>query len=352
MRSDIKVAIILLNYNDYAKKYLEECYTSLISQTYPTKFLKVFIVNNGANEESQRLIETIAIHARFLHSERNLGWGGGNNMAVRVALKENFDYFVMLNIDTVVERDWLRCLVDVATGHKDIQIFQSKLLLYGTNRINSLGNRIHFLGYGYCNDYGREDSEFLRFKTIDFASGATMLIKKAVFETIGLFREDYFMYYDDLEFCWRARLAGFNIGLVEQSICHHKYAFGDILSKLYYLQRNRLMTLLTLEKLATILIIFPCLIVSEFVFTIYCIIVGWGKPQWKLCRYFFRMETWKLIVERREQIKLIRSRKDSEIVKQFAGKIVFAEISNPLLRYVVNPFLWLYWIIARTLIFW
>lgn len=345
------VAVLLVNCQDYAEKYLRACYESLGAQTYPASFFTVFIVNNGATEESERLVAQMAPTARMLSNAKNLGWAGGNNTAVRVALREGFDHLVMLNMDAVVDPDWLSSLVEAADQRPDVHILQSKILLFGTDKLNSIGNRTHFLGYGYCDGYG-QDSHRRPSHRIDHASGAAMLVKREVFERIGLFRDDYFMYYDDLEFCWRARLAGYNVGVAERSVCSHRYTTVGKLNYLYYLQRNRLVTLLTLERLGTILLTLPCLILAELVASIYCLARGWGRVQWRVARYFFRPGTWRAIIAGRREIRRLRTRKDAEIVKYFTGRVVFAETNPPILRYVFNPLLALYWACVRVFIVW
>ena len=347
-----RVAVIVLTHADNARTYLEACHRSLAQQTYPAERFRLFIVGNGVGPEILALIARVAPGACVLEHPENLGWSGGNNRAVAAAWRESFDYFVMLNIDTVVDREWLQALVEAADARPQIHILQSVILLDGTGRTQSLGNRIQYLGYGYCNGYGRDRSNPPRHAPIDYASGAAMLVKREVFDTVGLFRDDYFMYHDDMEFCWRARLAGFNVGLVDESICHHKYDFEARLPMLYYFQRNRLLTLFTLERLGTIAVTAPCLIVSEVIVGCYFITRGWGATVWRVLRYFLRLETWTRIVSRRRQIRRLRVRSDAEIVRGFAGAVVFAEVDSPAMRYVFNPLLRLYWACARVFIVW
>ncbi len=348
-----KVAVIVLHHADYAERYLEPCYRSLQRQTYPAEDFQVFLVSNGVDESARRLVARVAPEARTVEHPSNLGWPGGSNSAIRIALAEGFQYVVMLNPDTVVEETWLAALVDAAQAHPDAHIFQSKILLHGTDTIQSLGNRLHYLGYAYCNGYGHARSRPPPRGVMDVASGAAMLVKREVFEAVGLLRQDYFLYYDDTEFSWRARLAGFNIGFVEASVCYHKYHFQSRLSSwLYYFQRNRLLNLLTLQRLGTIALTAPSLIVSELVLASYFIAKGWGKTVWQLARYFLRRDTWVAIRARRREIGRLRKRPDAEIVKQFAGTIVFPEVEGPVMRYVVNPLLALYWAVARPFIVW
>ena len=346
-----RVAVILVNYREYAEEHLRECYESLVVQSYPRSRWMLFVVDNASTAATRHVIERLAPGAELVAQQDNLGWAGGNNVAIRRALQEGYDYVVLLNMDTVVEVHWLERLVEEADGRPDVQILQSKLLLYGTARVNSLGNRIQYLGYGYCHGYGQADGQ-PGLREPEFASGATMLVKRAVFERIGLFRDEYFLYGEDLEFCWRARLAGFRVGLAERSVCYHKYDFRKIQRALYYVERNRLTTLLTLERLSTIAVIFPCLALYGVGTLVYFTCRGWGRIPPQLLRYFLRPATWRTVIARRREIGRLRTVPDAAIVKRFSGRIVFAEIDHWAFRYLINPLLWAYWAIVRWLIVW
>ncbi len=179
-----------------------------------------------------------------------------------------------------------------------------------------------------------------------------MLIKREVFERVGLLREEYFMYYDDMEFCWRARLAGYEVGLAEKSVCQHTYSFTQRIHWLYHLERNRLLTILSMEKLPTLFLIAPPLFIAEGVLLLYFFTRGWGHTALRLVLYFLKPSTWSSIVQHRRQVGRLRRKRDAEIVRLFCGKIVFAEVNQPLLRYLFNPLLSIYWAIVKRLIVW
>jgi GT2 family glycosyltransferase len=347
-----RVAVIVVNHADYTRRYLADCYASLAAQTYPAGSFTLFIVNNGLLEEEARLTERLAPSSRILRLPENVGWGGGNNAAIRIALEERFDYIVLLNIDVTVDSTWLAHLVRAADGRPDTHIFQSLILLHGTTRINSLGNRIQFLGFSYCQGYGKQVVGASRPEVVDYASGTAMLVKREVFEAIGLFRDDYFMYYDDVEFCWRARIAGYAVGVADSSVCHHKYAFATTLRWLYHLDRNRLTTLLTLERPGTLALILPCLLIAEALLTVYYVCRGWGVGRLRLLWHFAKPGTWTSILRNRQAVRKIRKRSDADIVTHFAAEIVFAEVDGLVIRYVLNPLLRLYWSLVRPLIRW
>lgn len=344
-----RVAVVLVNYRDYADRFLADCHASLLAQTYPASHWQLFVVDNASTEASRATIARLAPSARILPLAENGGWATGNNTAIQIALKEGFAYVVLLNLDTVVEPGWLQALVDAAHGPNAPAIVQSVLLLHGRDRVNSLGNRIQFLGFGYCGGYG-EPTDSASPGPIDFASGAAMLVRRDVFEAIGLFRDLYFLYHEDLEFGWRARLAGFTIALAPGSICHHKYAYKGSPETVYYLERNRLLTMLTLPRLWTLLLTLPMLLAFEGGMLAYCGLRGWVRPKLRSWRYFFSRQAWSDIAAHRRHVAFVRRRRDREVVGSFASAILFPEVANPVLDRLVNPFMHVYWSVASRLL--
>lgn len=346
-----RIAIILVNYGDYAQKHLGNCYASLTAQDLPREQFSLFIVDNQSTEERRSQIRQLAPSARLIPEARNLGWSGGNNLALSQALPEGFDLFLFLNIDTRLEPTCLRRLAEKAQEKGAAEILQPKILLGDSGLINSMGNRIQFLGFGTCLGYGQPEEGLLP-APMDYASGACMLIRRQVFEKIGLFREEYFLYYDDMEFCWRARLAGFRVGLVPQAVCRHKYDFRKMRGYLYYLERNRFLTLLTLEKIPTLLLIGPALLLFQAGATLYFIGSGSGRAVFQVLRAFLSTSTWRMICRYRHEAAGLRRFGDRLIVRDFAAQIRFAEIRNRFFQFIVNPLLRLYWSAARRLLIW
>ena len=155
-----------------------------------------------------------------------------------------------------------------------------------------------------------------------------------------------------MEFCWRARLAGYNVGVAEQSVCQHKYDFKRVLDHVDCIERNRWVTLLTLEKPATLLLILPPLLLVQAGSMLYFIFTGHGKTMGRFLRSLLSAETWAAIRQARRRMRALRRRRDADIVRGFAGPIVFAEVRHPFVRFLVNPLLQAYWAAARCLIFW
>jgi GT2 family glycosyltransferase len=283
-------------------------------------------------------------------------------------------------MDVKFDADWLAELVKAVEsenppsplyqGGDKIGIAQSKILLYPKNnegwknpRINSLGNIIHFLGFGFTRGYNEVDKNPPATSPHPspsqgegvikgYASGCSFIIKKEVIEKIGGYNEEYYMYHDDLELGWKTRLAGYKIVLAPKSIVYHKYEFSRSVRMLYYMERNRHLAIFTYYRLPTIILILPALLVMDLGMLFYSIINGWFFTKLKICFYFLNPAVWLKIFRTRKEIKKLRVKKDREIIKDFSGEIKFQEIANPVLKYIVNPALNIYWKIIKIFIFW
>lgn len=338
------IAIILVNYKEYANKYLPECYSSLARQSF--KDFDLFIVDNDSRKSTKKFIEQTVPTAKIITTKQNLGWAGGNNIAIKKS-QLKYNYFIFLNIDTTLDSNWLKELITYAK-ETDQGIIQSKIMLFNTNKINSFGNRINFLGIGYCNCFGKEQCPEV--VNIDYTSGASMLVKKEVFQKIGLFSSEFFMYHDDLEFCWRARIAGFKLGIAQKSLCYHKYSFAGTMKYIYFMERNRLITLLSLESIKSILIILPILIPFELSMIIYLGLKGKLNEKVKSILYIFSPSGIKLIRTKRKEVKTYRSLKDKDIIKNFSGTVQNYQEQSLIFYKLANQILNFYWSIARRFI--
>ncbi|MBI3335541.1 MAG: glycosyltransferase family 2 protein [Candidatus Portnoybacteria bacterium] len=250
-----KVYIIIINYNSWRDTI--ESLESLKKITYQN--FDILIVDNNSTDDSQEKIkkytkETLALPRRRASSLRgrhvtrytlheNLGFAGGNNVGIKHALKKNADYVLLLNPDTIVESNFLDKLVETAEQWKKqdkLAFFGPRILLYGKNNLNSLHDReqsydnakIYSNGgvinwsqtKGTLKDYGKFASEVIEIEPFetDYVSGTCMLISKELIEKLGLMREDYFLYYEDTDWCMRARKKGIKSVIVPQSIIWHK----------------------------------------------------------------------------------------------------------------------------------
>jgi len=275
-----RVSIIILNWNGW--KDTVECLESLYQITYPN--YDVILIDNGSKDESIQKIKEycagkIKVESKFfeynpdnkpikiieytreeaeagggkekeiahfpsnrrmiiIKNEKNYGFAEGNNIGIRYALKAlNPDYVLLLNNDTVVDKSFLGELVKVGEGDEKIGVVGPKIYYYDEpEEIWFVGGKISFLK-GSC--------KILRAKTeanLDYIAGTALMIKTKVIEQIGLLDKEYFAYWEETDWCVRAKKESFKLSLVAKSKIWHKISVSTKkvagLSE-YYLQRNR-----------------------------------------------------------------------------------------------------------------
>jgi len=346
-----KAAIIIVNYNGL--EYLSDCLTSLLNLDYSKEDYKIFLVDNASTDDSLGYVKNNFPEIEIIEIQKNLGFAGGNNIGLEKVLAENFDYVCLINQDTISDSGFLKELVKTAETDEKIAAVQPRIMLYPEKeKVNSLGNSIHFLGFGFCSGGYQKFAGNLEPKEIAYASGAAVLIKTSVLKQIGLFDPDFFMYHEDLDLGWRMRLAGYKILVVPSAVIYHKYQFSKSIKKYYFMERNRLICLLENYKIGTLILIFPAWLVMEIGLFLFAFKSGFWLEKLKVCGYFFKLATWRKIGRERRVKRAIRVRRDKDIIKLFTGKIEFQEIDNYLLNKVANPLFNLYWLVIRRLIIW
>ena len=350
-----KVAVILVNYKDYAKKYLPECIASLRVQSYPRDSFKIFIVDNATTAETEKYLCEVAPEAEIIPDERNTGFALGNNLAMEKALATNYDFIVLFNMDTIADPGWLRELVEAAEADKNIGAVQSLIRLHPeTDKINSLGNQLHFLGFGFCEGYGEKisDLESPVARKFFYASGAAAIYPAKVLREVGIFDPEFFMYHEDTDLSWRVRQAGYKIVLAEKSIMYHKYQFSRSILQFYYMERNRMIMLFENYRFGTLVLVFLPFLFMELGMLPYAALRGLFTTKLKVYGYFFHWKNWQRMIKNKKTKAKLRKVSDRKLAKLIVGKLEFQEIANPVLKYIVNPFFNLYWRVVRNLIFW
>ncbi|MCC6639016.1 glycosyltransferase family 2 protein [Candidatus Falkowbacteria bacterium] len=354
-----KVAVVLVNYKTYVNRFLEECRDSLRLQEYPADQIKVYIVDNASSEESRAYIAQNYPEAVIVPREDG-NYAAANNAGIAQGMKDGCEYFVIANMDVKYDKRWLPELVIALENNPQAGLVQSKILLYPQNeeewskpKINTLGNIMHYLGFGFTSYYKEEDFVVTGYPKIEgYASGCSFIVSREVIEKIGTYNEEYYMYHDDVEMSWRAKLAGYDILLAPLSVLYHKYEFGRSVLMIYYMERNRYLAMFHYYKWQTILLISPMILFMEAGMIAYAILNRWWSAKWKAIRYFYSFETWKKILKTRKEIKQLRLLSDRILTRPMEGRVLYQEIANPLLVYVVNPIMLVYWKIVSKIIVW
>lgn len=226
-----KIFIIILNYN--GKDTIKECLTSLFRVDYPN--FEVVVVDNASQDGSFELAKNYFPGAHFIKNENNLGFAAGNNMGIRFALEKIADYVFLLNNDAVVFKNTLSELIKITQKKesKKIGIF-SPIIFKGDSRdIWFAGGKIDWLRMRAEHIMQATNCEL---RTVNYVTGCAMLIKKEVFKKIGLLDENFFLYYEDADFCWRASREGFKSAIITNAaIKHYEKSEKNKKAKTYWL---------------------------------------------------------------------------------------------------------------------
>lgn len=363
-----KVAIILINYRDYARKYLSDCIESLRQQDYVGE-RKIYIVDNATSPETAAYLRRLAPEAELVLNKNNDGFAKGNNDAMKLALAAGYDYIILFNMDTVIAPDCVREMVKAAEYKPDskfnkfkvlnlkpIGAVQARLMLWSEkDKINTLGNVTHFLGFGYGLGY-RDSIENWKLKIKDlsdicYPSGAAVLFSRQILEKVGLFDEEFWMYNEDQDLGWRIWLAGYRCVLAPTAVVYHKYQFGRSAKQFYWLDRNRIIAILKNYHLLTLFFVVPAFVIMEAGLFLFSWKSGWLREKLKVWVYFSRPRTWLYLARARRAAQSLRRTSDKEIVKMFSGRIWYQEVDDWKLR-LINPIFMFYWWMVRKIIFW
>jgi len=223
------------------------------------------------------------------------------------------------------------------------------------NKINSLGNVTHFLGFGYAKGYGEEydlemtNDKFPMTNEIAYASGAAVLFTREALLKVGLFDEEMWMYNEDQDLGWRLWLAGYKCILAPEAVAYHKYEFARSIKKYYFMDRNRIIATFKNYRCATLLLILPASLIMEIGLLFFSARGGWFKEKINVYKYFLHLKNWRYIIKARNQSQKLRQVKDKDIIKLFSGKIWYQEIGGVKLM-AANILFNFYWRIIKVFI--
>lgn len=240
---DKKVEIVILNYNNW--KDTLECIKSLLKINYSN--YSIVLVDNASTDNSyQLLIETFP-KLNIIKSKINGGYAHGMNLGINYALKTGADSIVILNNDTIVTENFLTNLMITAYSQEKIGIVSPKVgYISQEDKLYCGGGNFSKLKCSGVAKY--QGKSFKKYATenreLNFAEGCCLLVKKEVFEKIGLFEEKFFMYFEDVEFSERVTKY-FKVLFCSDAVIYHKSGAGKSwvdYSPLYYYfyTRNRM----------------------------------------------------------------------------------------------------------------
>ncbi len=243
MRHDYPlVSIITLNYNQLAVTC--ELLRSIQTLTYPN--IEVLVADNDSPVDPTDGIQALGYpNTRVIRTGANLGFAGGNNVAIRQARGA---YLLLLNNDTEVTPDLIERLLEPFATDDAIGVTAPKI------RYHQSPDTIQYAGYTPMNPFTGQawsigthqidKGQFDQGGLTPFAHGAAMMVRRDVVERVGLLYDDYFLYYEELDWCWQIRRAGYGIYYQPSALVYHKESVTVGKSsplKVYYQTRNRIL---------------------------------------------------------------------------------------------------------------
>lgn len=207
----MKIAIIIVNYNGGPK--IVKCLQSLRSTIGSEA--EIVVVDNASSDDSVAKIKNKDL--KILKNKKNLGFAAGANIGVKYVLRQGIEAILLLNPDTLVDKNFLESLLK---NHADIVVPVIKFKK-DNHLVYDFGGKINWW-LGRCSHFEFSNCQIVQLPNLDYVSGCCMLIKRRVFEKIGMLDERYFLYFEDVDFCLRARKAGFKISVEPKSFIFHK----------------------------------------------------------------------------------------------------------------------------------
>ncbi|MEB0201782.1 glycosyltransferase [Cryobacterium sp. 5I3] len=237
------MSVVLVNFRGAEDTI--ECVRGLLDLDWPHELLEIIVVENGSGDDSLATLQQIAESVVLVESDENLGFTGGCNLGVS---KSSGEFVAFLNNDAKPDKAWITEAIATFSTGANIGAVASKVLDWEGDRVDYVGAAITWYGMGYKPhageaDHGSWDDE----KDVLFGTGAAMFIRAAVFEELGGFDDNFFMFYDDVDLGWRLNLLGYRFRFQPKSLAFHKHhasmnKFGNF-RETYLLERNALFTL-------------------------------------------------------------------------------------------------------------
>jgi hypothetical protein len=228
------------------------------------------------------------------------------------------------------------------------------LLMDDPERINTCGNEIHISGLTLCRGMGEPRSAYPQLEEVGAASGAAFAIRRELFETLGGFDEAFFMYMEDTDLSLRARLAGWRIVYVPESIVYHDYRLTFGPQKTYYQERNRYRMLLKTLRKRTLLALLPALLLAELVTWGFVLLLERRNLGNKLQAYLAVIRDKEQLLQTRQHSQVLRRVSDRQLLAQIQYRLGYEQTGGgwlPRLAHsVFDPLFWLARLFARGLV--
>lgn len=314
---------------------LEPCVTALTNSSGVE--VDVVVVDNGCTDGGVDRVASL-LNVRIDRPGRNLGFAEGCN---RGADDAKGDLLAFVNSDAVVDPDALAELARVAR-RPDVGIASASLRLADDPALlNSAGNELHYLGFCWCGGLQHPAAEFAEERMVAAATGAAMMLRRETWSELGGFAPEYFAYHEDTDLSLRCWQRGLAVVYVPDAIVVHRYGSPRTPTKMYLLERNRLITLLTTFELPTLVLLTPVFVAVELAILGLAVREGWAHSKVAGWWWLLRHRRW--LEERRRTVQATRRRRDRDLAPRLASRLPTEIVNIPPSAQAVDRLFAGYW---------
>jgi GT2 family glycosyltransferase len=300
----------------------------------------IVVDNGGGGPEIDEARAREGVHV--VDAGQNLGFAAGSNLG---AQESTGDVLVFLNPDTVVAPGAIAQLARTLED-SSIAIAMARLrLLDEPEKLNASGIDVHVSGIGWAAGYGEPADSVSEVGEVPSASGSAMAIRAETFRTLGGFAEELFMYLEDLELGWRARLAGYRVVVDPAADVFHEYEYGRNPRKSYFLERNRLIFCLSAYSGRQLLLLSPVLLATELGMVSLAVKERWFRD--KVAGWGWLVRNGKLVRRRRRATQSLRRVRDRDLAEHLTPTFSPGMLAVPAPLRLANPVVRGYWRLVK-----
>ncbi len=217
------VSIVILNWN--GQHYLEQFLPSVLASTYSNK--EIVVIDNASSDHSVSWLQQHYPAVKIIQLSENMGFAKGYNEGLK---QVTADYYILLNSDVEVQPAWIEPVIELMENNAGIAACQPKIMQYHQRNLfeyaGAAGGWIDYLGYPFARgrvfDVCEEDKgQYDTAVPVFWASGAALFVRAAVYRHTGGLDEYFFAHQEEIDFCWRLQLAGYEVYCCPQSVVYH-----------------------------------------------------------------------------------------------------------------------------------
>lgn len=279
-----EVSVVVVAWGD--EPWLERCVGAILASVEVE--VEVVLVDNGCTDGAVDAIEGTS-RVRVMRPGENLGFAAGCNLGVSQATSS---VVALVNPDAIVDSRAIAALraelsspgVGMATG--------CVVLAGAEDSVNAAGVDVHFLGLSWAGSFGEPVAAHGTRREVAAASGALLALRVQTWDRLGGFCPAMFAYSEDVDLSLRLRLSGQSVVYVPEARAVHRYSFGRNPAKFYLLDRNRLVTVLTVWDRPLLWTLFPLLVAQELVLIPVALAQGWFRQKVAAWGWLVRNQRW------------------------------------------------------------